>query len=168
MKPKGSQFSLNPDAMGKPTQLPMFMPASDLRDSITATADMPNYSVDEVMDIKLTDSMRMRQEGQHGSGVYSSVEKQGVLNPVQLIHGDNDIMLGQGHHRAAAADFESSLSKRPQWLPVVHTDARSGTKILDQDDTGEGLKSPGARRAAIGDMTEYEKNTGTYYRGWQG
>jgi hypothetical protein len=142
--------------MSKPVQLPMFMPAQELRDSLTATADLPFNSVEEVFDIKLTDSMRPRQEGQHGSGVFSSVQEKGVLNPVQLIHGDNDLMMGQGHHRAAAADFDAGLNKKDQFLPVVHTDVRGS-------DTFE----PDVRRAAMKDMGEFTKNTGAYYRGPQ-
>jgi len=161
LKPKGGQFTLNADDMGKPTQLPMFMPAQELRDSLTATADMPASSVDEVFDIKLTDSMRSRAEGQHGSGVFSSVQEKGVLNPVQLIHGDNDLMMGQGHHRAAAADFDAGLPQpggktKDQWLPVVHTDAR-----------GQDVFDPESRKGAMQDMAEFTKNTGAYYRGPQ-
>ena len=154
IKPKGGQFTLSADDMGKPVQLPMFMPAQELRSSITATADMPSSPVEEVFDIKLTDSMAPRQEGQHGSGVWSSVQEKGVLNPVQLIHGDNDLMMGQGHHRAAAADFDAGLNNKDQFLPVVHTDVR-GTDAFDID----------TRRSAMKDMGEFTKNTGAYYRG---
>lgn len=153
LKPKGGQFTLNADDLDKPVQLPMFMPAQELRDSLTSTADMPASSVDEVFDIKLTDSMRARQDGQHGSGVFSSVQEKGVLNPVQLIHGDNDLMMGQGHHRAAAADFDAGLNNRDQFVPVVHTDMR-GTDMFDIEH----------RRAAMKDMGEFTKNTGAYYR----
>jgi hypothetical protein len=159
IKPKGAQFTLNAGDMDKPVQLPMFMPAQELRDSLTATADLPSYSVDEVFDIKLTDSMRCREAGAHGSGVFSSVQEKGVLNPVQLIHGDNDLMMGQGHHRAAAADFDAGLPQpggkpKDQWLPLVHTDKR-GQDLFDVD----------TRRSAMQDMGEFTKNTGAYYRG---
>lgn len=156
MKPKGGQFTLNAADMSKPVQLPMFMPAQELRDSLTATADMPVRSVEEVFDIKLTDSMRKREEGAHGSGVFTSVQEKGVLNPVQMIHGDNDLMMGQGHHRAAAADFDAGLNDKDQFVPVVHTDAR-GSDVFDIDN----------RRSAMKDMGEFTKNTGAYYRGPQ-
>jgi hypothetical protein len=166
LQPK--QFTLQAEDMKKPVQLPMFMPAQELRDSLTATADMPNLPVDDVLDLKLTDSMRPKAAGAHGSGVFASVQEKGVLSPVQMIHGDNDLMLGQGHHRVAAADFDAGLNKKDQYVPVVHTDARSDTPIGKQDDEGYGVRSAGVRRAAISDMREFDKNTGSWYRNLKG
>jgi hypothetical protein len=165
VKPKGTQFELSADDMDKNVQLPMFMHAQELRDSVTTTADMPVRSVDDVMEFKVTNALAPRVRGNHGSGVYESVQKEGVKSPVQLAHGDEDIMLGQGHHRVAAISDQADQGKATNpWVPVVHTDARSGTKHMDQDDSGYGIRDVEVRRSVIKDMSEFEKNTGAYYR----
>jgi hypothetical protein len=117
---------LNANQTG-PMQLPMFMRATDLRESLTGTLDTPYEHPDEVMKRKLGESKRSGSS--HGAGVHSSVSKQGVLNPVQLVHGvKGGLLSGQGHHRIAAAADIAQSSGRDMWVPLVHTDAREGTR----------------------------------------
>ena len=122
---------LNADQVG-PLQLPMFMRAHDLVDSLTGTLDSSYDHPDDVMDRKLAKSKEPYEEGSHGSGVYSSVKAEGVKTPVQLVHGEGgSLMMGHGHHRVAAAAGVATESKghRDMWVPVVHTDAREGSSL---------------------------------------
>lgn len=117
MKTKGSQF-LNADEMDKPVQLPMFMQARDLMDSLTRTVDYEGDSVEQVMTFKNSDHV--------GTGpLRESIRSKGVQVPVQIIHDDNDITMGQGHHRAAIADAVAPDS----FVPVIHTDGRTGSDL---------------------------------------
>jgi hypothetical protein len=144
VKKRGDQFRHipTPEEHRGPVQLPLFMPASDLYESLTATADNPWMPVEEVMEKKLE---RTKQPGNPhegratGTGVFQSVVEHGVVNPVQMIHTQTDIMMGHGHHRVAAADeiARMSTSSKPEvreqlsklrpdaWVGVVHTDSRS-------------------------------------------
>ena len=115
---------LNGDQTGD-VQLPMFMRATDLRESITATVDQSYDDPDTVMESKLDQSRRVRG---HGAGVLKSVAERGVINPVQIIHAEHgNIMMGQGGHRVAAADHIMRTTGKDVWVPVVHTDAREGS-----------------------------------------
>lgn len=117
---------LNADQVG-PMQLPMFMRARDLADSLTGTLDKSEYSVEEVMEHKLRASKGRMGHG-HGTGVYDSVAREGVLNPVQMVHGmNNSLLMGQGHHRVAAAEDIERQTGKDKWVPVVHTDARKNS-----------------------------------------
>jgi hypothetical protein len=166
MKRKGDQFSVLPpqaDHAG-PVQLPMFMEANNLLDSLTLTADNPSMSKDMVMDIKLHEAKSGGANSAHLTqrpgepNFHDSVGAEGVKEPVQVIHTDNNIMMGQGHHRVASASEHSAMTGSPQFVPVVHTDARSGTKFEGADSMHTG--GPGY---ALGDHKEFEKNTGLYY-----
>jgi hypothetical protein len=125
VKKRGEQFlSDNP---AKAMQLPMFMRAHDLMGSLTGTLDFSYDEPEDVLDRKLVRSKKPVGEG-HGAGVHASVEREGVINPVQLIHAESGgLMMGQGHHRIAAAAEISRRTGRDMWLPVVHTDAREST-----------------------------------------
>jgi hypothetical protein len=108
-------------------QLPMFVRATDLVDSLTATADSSYDAPEEVMQEKLKASHRRTGRG---AGVYDSVRKEGVLNPVQVIHAmHGNVMMGQGHHRVAAADDISRETGKDMWVPVVHTVADETSDI---------------------------------------
>jgi hypothetical protein len=99
----------------------MFVEAKELRSSLTRTIDSASQSVGDVMDYKLKES---KADTGHGSGVYGSVQRKGVLNPVQLVHGtEGSLLLGHGHHRVAAAADISETTGKDKWIPVVHTDA---------------------------------------------
>lgn len=163
-----SQFSVLPTQADHdgPVQLPMFMAANDLVDSITFTADNPSSGKDAVMDMKLQEAKTggvnsAHRTARHGEpNFHDSVGAEGVKEPVQMIHTDNNTMMGQGHHRVASASEHSALSGSPQFVPVVHTDARSGTKFEGADSFAD---DGSAARAALGDHREFEKNTGLYY-----
>ena len=162
-----SQFSVLPTQADHdgPVQLPMFMAANDLVDSVTLTADMPSAGKGRVMDVKLDEAKRgghlnaHRDQGRGEPNFHDSVGAEGVKEPVQMIHTDNNTMMGQGHHRVASASEHSAMTGSPQFVPLVHTDARSGTKFEGADSMG----SSDARRDALGDHKEFEKNTGLYY-----
>lgn len=52
-------------------------------------------------------------------GMYESIKKIGVQQPVEIIHSDKGQMLGEGHHRIAVA-----MEVNPDMLvPVKHIDA---------------------------------------------
>jgi hypothetical protein len=90
-----------------------------------------------VLEDKLTAAKRPMAAG-HGGGVYDSVKKVGVLSPVQLVHADpGNLMLGQGHHRVAAAADISETTGKAKWVPIIHTDSStpsSGTfKVRGQE-----------------------------------
>jgi hypothetical protein len=117
---------VNDDLHGQgPIQLRMFMRAQELRESITATLDHSFDDPDAVMENKLDASKRTSGRG---AGVYDAIQREGVLSPVQLVHGMHEnIMMGQGHHRTAAADDIARQTGKDMWVPVVHTDAREGS-----------------------------------------
>jgi hypothetical protein len=105
------------------------------------------------MDQKLYQSQQ--HIGPHGGGVYKSVEREGVLNPVQMVHGmSNSLLMGQGHHRTAAAEDIERKRGRDVWVPVVHTDARehSPTPVDIYSDVNE-------KRAAIQDYHNWRTTT---------
>lgn len=162
-----SQFSVLPTQADHdgPVQLPMFMAANDLVDSLTLTADNPSVGRDMVMDIKLHEAKKGGVNSAHRTArdgettFHDSVGAEGVKEPVQMIHTDNNTMMGQGHHRVASAEEHSALSGSPQFVPLVHTDARSGTEFEGADSMG----TEEVRRRALVDHQEFEKNTGLYY-----
>lgn len=162
-----SQFSVLPTQADHdgPVQLPMFMAANDLVDSLTITADNPSVGKDMVMDIKLHEAKtggvnNAHRIARHGEPtLHDKIGEEGVKDPVQMIHTDKNTMMGMGHHRVASAEEHSVTSGSPQFVPVVHTDARSGTKFEGADSMG----TADARRDAVGDHREFEKNTGLYY-----
>jgi hypothetical protein len=144
---------LNADQVG-PMQLPMFMRARDLADSLTGTLDKSDYPVKEVMHYKLQASKGRIGHG-HGTGVYDAVAREGVLNAVQLVHGMNQsLLMGQGHHREAAAEDIERQTGRDVWVPVVHTDARehSSMPVDIYSDVSE-------KRAAISDYRHWSETT---------
>jgi hypothetical protein len=148
-----SAHVLNVDQMGAHVQLPMFMRATDIVSSLTGTLDSSYSHPDEVMESKLQASKGRAGHG-HGTGVYESVKAHGVLNPVQLVHGEGgSLMQGQGHHRvAAAADIESRGS--PKWVPVVHTDAREGTNLAVN-----AYSDPTTKKRVIHDYRTWSEHT---------
>jgi len=135
-------------------QLPMFMRARDLADSLTGTLDRSEYSPEEVLESKLDQSLHP-MGSPHGSGVHDSVARQGVINPVQLVHGmGRSLLMGQGHHRtAAAADIEHATGQ-DKWVPIIHTDAREGSKapVDIYSDVHE-------KRGAIHDYRQWSEHT---------
>jgi hypothetical protein len=109
---------------GPTEQLPMFMRGNDLIDTLTGTLDSSSLPVENVMTRKVNESRRPIGMV-HGGGVYKAVAAEGVLSPVQLIHGvRDDRIMGQGHHRAAAAAEIEYETGKAKWVPVIHTDAR--------------------------------------------
>jgi hypothetical protein len=144
---------LNADQTG-PMQLPMFMRASDLADSLTGTLDRSYLAPDEVMEQKLSQSTRSLGMG-HGSGVHESVAREGVLNPVQLVHGMNQsLLLGQGHHRTAAAENIERRGGGDKWVPLIHTDAREHT-----DAPVDIYSDVSEKRGAIADYRRWSEHT---------
>ena len=140
--------------MEGPVQLPMFMQAEHLLGSLTATADQSYTDTDTVMNRKLRKSKAPPGSG-HGAGVHASVAKEGVLNPVQMIHAEGgDLMMGQGHHRVAAAAEIERRTEKPKWVPVVHTDAREESELplnVHSEDYD--------KRAVIADYRKWSENT---------
>jgi hypothetical protein len=132
-------------------QLKMFMTADELVDSLTMTSDMPTRSVDHVLDFKAAEAksgskdnaLRSTRRGE--TSLYDSIKKDGVRHPVQLIHTDENLVLGQGHHRVAVAHELSYQDGKDRFIPVVHTDATSGSGLEGADDWHD----PVRRRRAL-------------------
>lgn len=105
-------------AVIKPTgtqQLPMFMTGEDLHNSITRSTDGINLA--EVWDRKLAEAKRPFDTGDHGAGVYESVQKEGVKNPISLLHREGHIEQYEGHHRTISA-YSADANRL---VPVVHS-----------------------------------------------
>lgn len=117
-----AHHNINPD------QLKMFMTGREITDMLEGTIDSPHLSVDEVMDYSLTESKKKLGTG-HGSGVHASVKKEGVRNPVQLVHTDWGVLMGHGKHRVAAAEDIDYQSGKQRYIPVIHTEAGKGSPI---------------------------------------
>jgi hypothetical protein len=169
------QFSVLPTQGNHdgPVQLPMFMRGTDLKNSLTMTGDNSTHGVERVFNMKAQEatggsehnSHSMMSRAQLNSGERSlkrSIGAEGVKDPVQMIHTNNNNVMGDGHHRAAAAaaiEDEGQWQGKESWVPVTHTDARSGTKF-------EGADTPNIdvdplKRAMINHQ-EFAKNTGAY------
>ena len=73
------------------------------------------------------------------SSTARSVEELGVRQPVIAYHGraDKGMMMGNGHHRVAAADTAEKKTGNQSWVPVVHDKDWMGT-----DDTMETFNIP--------------------------
>jgi hypothetical protein len=152
-----SQFPLDPPdrayTANQGVQLPMFMTAQDMRDSITIAGDemAGTRSPREVLGLKSFEA----QMGQgRGGGVYDSIKEEGVGHPVQLIHTDSDIMMGDGHHRVGSAiDQMKSGIGGDRYMPVIHTD-RPDMKPVPGYDTPD-------IKEAIGDAHNYRNYSDT-------
>lgn len=130
-RPPPNTFNV-PDVAEGYQQLPMFMTADDMEQSITITADQMagTRTPREVLGIKSLNAQQRLGRGR-GSGVYDSVAAHGVGHPVQLIHTDSDIMMGDGHHRVSSA-IDQMKRGQPlglqqgdpgeRFIPVIHTD----------------------------------------------
>lgn len=122
-RPPASTFNV-PKTQEGYQQLPMFMTADDLQQSITITGDgiAGTRDPETVLGIKSLNAQQKLGRGR-GSGVYNAIKEEGVKNPVQLIHTDSDIMLGDGHHRTGSAiDQARSGVGANRFIPVIHTD----------------------------------------------
>jgi hypothetical protein len=81
-----------------------------------------------------------------------------VLNPVQVIHAmHGNVMMGQGHHRVAAADDISRETGKDMWVPVVHTvaDETSDIPLSIYSSTGEKRAVIADHRRAIEDTPAF-------------
>lgn len=116
-------------AVIKPTgtqQLPMFMTGADLHNSITRSTDGINLA--DVWDRKLAEAKRPFETGEHGAGVYESVQREGVQNPISLVHREGHIEQYEGHHRAISA-YSADANRL---VPVVHSNNFDGYHKFEQ------------------------------------
>jgi hypothetical protein len=170
---------LNAEQSG-PMQLPMFMRASDYVDSLTGTIDSSDREISHVLYQKvqkakmpkISDSMTdlTRHKMAHGTGVYDDVEQHGVLNPVQMVHGMNqELLMGQGGHRAASAFDIAERTGKSMWLPVIHTDAREGSQTPVSLDPLSHTSGTDAKKAALKDAWTFSEHTPAYgeHMGWR-
>jgi hypothetical protein len=95
-------------------QLAMFIPAKEIANYPMIDAHR-GESNQEVLARKLASAKADKWEG--SKGMYKSIKKIGVQNPVDIIHDPKrGPMLGEGHHRIASA-----MDANPNMLvPVTH------------------------------------------------
>ena len=94
-------------------QLAMFLPAREIAKMRMTDAHRgePN---EEVLARKLKSAKEDKWE--ESKGMYKSIKKIGVQQPVEIIHDPKGPMLGEGHHRIASA-----MDVNPNMLiPVEH------------------------------------------------
>jgi hypothetical protein len=117
-----------------PQQLAMFMPARDLHKM---------NSLDRIS-FESTGAMRHEKRLDNRSGMYHSIAKEGVHNPVQIVHGRDpawDDYMGAGHdqavangnHRVTAAyDINPDME-----IPVMHHETADSvfSEMARQDQT---------------------------------
>ena len=98
-------------------QLAMFMPAGELRDTISGcgagVGGKEDIIAENLMESRLpVESLRYStRPGQYDKSLYESVRDEGVLKPVTVIlpvgspdlGPDGSMVLGDGHHRVASA-----------------------------------------------------------------
>lgn len=94
-------------------QLAMFLPAHEIA-KMPMTDAHRGESNQEVLARKLASAKADKWEP--SKGMYESIKKIGVQEPVEIIHSDKGQMLGEGHHRIASA-----MDVNPNMLiPVEH------------------------------------------------
>lgn len=118
--------SLNKQQFG---DIPMFLTATELKTYLTDSLDrLPDEDIDELWDRKRQEAQHEYHEYMHGSGVYDSIARDGFNwnFPVEVLHhgklepGKYEKLMGEGHHRvAAAAEIEEDTGK-PIWIPIDH------------------------------------------------
>lgn len=96
-------------------QLAMYMPAHEIA-KLPMTDTRPGETNQDVLARKLKSAKADKWEG--SKGMYKSIKKIGVQEPVELIHHPKrGMMLSEGHHRIASA-----MDVNPQMIvPVTHT-----------------------------------------------
>jgi hypothetical protein len=95
------------------TQLAMFMPAHEIAKMAMTDAHRGETN-DEVLARKLKSAKEDKWE--ESKGMYESIKKIGVQQPVTIMHGKRAPVLHEGHHRIASA-----MDVNPNMLiPVVH------------------------------------------------
>lgn len=94
-------------------QLAMFLPAHEIAKMPMLDAHRGENN-EEVLARKLKSAKEDKWEP--SKGMYESIKKIGVQQPVDIIHNEKDTMLGEGHHRIASA-----MDVNPNMLiPVEH------------------------------------------------
>ena len=124
-----------------PDQFQMFYSANELKHSLTDSGDRRDIkgrinaeggihwdreSMPDMWSRKLDEAKQPSSTGDHGSGVYDSIQSEGLrphfTAPIYHQSGGGT-QLEDGHHRvAAAADVETKTGKT-QWIPASHYDA---------------------------------------------
>lgn len=126
-------------------QLPMFMGATDLQNTITKSYDtarlydtgethengMPkgrDESLPELWDRKAEESRAPLGTGDPGAGVYDSMSKSGYRGkvgiPVGGIGTDGPKLVADGHHRVASGAAIEKETGKNVWIPLDHLDHR--------------------------------------------
>lgn len=114
MKSKGSQF----------TQLPMFMDAGSLQSHLTGAVD-EDYSRPPTQDLWNEKLAESKSAGPDGS-LYNKIRRKGVQHPVTVLvpkydHFDGQKwVMGDGHHRVAAAAEIQRKTGKTMYVPIIH------------------------------------------------
>lgn len=110
-------------------QLPMFMPAGELYDSV------------KLMDQHGGSRMRLmnkKTDEAGSSGLLQDVARHGVHEPVELEwHGAKKPSLYEGHHRLAAALHANRATE----VPVLHHDVDENIRRWQQEAHAKGVRS---------------------------
>lgn len=94
-------------------QLAMFMPAHEIA-KMKLGDTRKGETNEQVLARKLKSAKEDAWEG--SKGMYESIKKIGVQEPVELVHSKKESFLGEGHHRLASA-----MDVNPNMLlPVSH------------------------------------------------
>lgn len=113
-----------------PQQLPMFMDAVSIQENVTGSVEESRYfpPSEELWDEKLAEA---KHEGGPNPSLYSQIRRNGVEDPVTLIiPGGHDLIMGQGHHRVAAAAHIQRKTGKTKYVPIIHDydDMNAGDK----------------------------------------
>lgn len=102
-----------------PNQLKLFMTPQEIMDTISGSVDLGDDSMEELWAEKLAES-KGRTYGQPKS-LYNSIKEHGVQRHVTLTEErDGSLVMGQGHHRVAAAADIAKKTGREMFIPVIY------------------------------------------------
>lgn len=104
-----------------PKQLKLFMTPDEIMDTISGSIELSKTteSMDDLLKDKLTESKK-KDRGQPSS-LYNSIKKHGVQRHVTLqMEPDGSYIMGQGHHRVAAAADIVKKTGRQIFIPVSY------------------------------------------------
>lgn len=125
-----------------PVQLQMFMRPQEVLDTMQGSVEQRDMSM---IQGHLTHKLReakirgepylANHDGEligQGPSLYDQVKTHGVEKPIILQHtenyrGDPMLLLGNGHHRLAAAQAAEQETGQQQYIPVIHDDNYMGS-----------------------------------------
>ena len=115
-----------------PRQFPLFMTGVEIQNSVTHSIDQrEGESLSDMWNRKAVEAKRPATEGstvpdspQHGAGVYDSLKQSGWQSPsseIWLTHNNDQVRMGAGHHRVAAAAALEREEGKQVFIPIEHS-----------------------------------------------